>query len=280
MTLQEYKTIYNNLKLETLKKEFLKIDFQRGLKSIQKLEDAYLNVTTDQEYVFNGNPNTPVIKLKDEDIEIKRTLKKELSNNILDFSYRLGFFQALAIYSDITKVFIKIRLKTKILEGTKTQLKDVYKVLERVEIKYLINNKPEHRREITDEEINTLKAEIKFKIENNLFTDLDQRDIDEEKLSLKQIALIHAYTKSNITDHNKNDIAKKNGWNSGHKLKQLFDKHYYRTVDRIGTEDTKKKTENKIELFESVIDLIPKDNQKQVLSEIKSLKDAMSKEYL
>src|SRR5690554_972225 len=41
----------------------------------------------------------------------------------------------------------------------------------------------------------------------------------EEKLSLKQIALIHAYTKSNITDHNKNDIAKKNGWNSGHKLK-------------------------------------------------------------
>lgn len=101
-----------------------------------------------------------------------------------------------------------------------------------------------------------------------------------KKLTLKQIALIHAYSGETITDHNKNDIAVKNGWTSGHKLKQLFDQHYYRRVDRIGLENTLKKTKNKIELIESIIDLLPKDKQQQALDEVRSLENAKDTEYL
>lgn len=113
--------------------------------------------------------------------------------------------------------------------------------------------------------------------------DNSQPNQNKEKLSQKQIALIHAYTGEVITDDNKNEIAKKHGWiavNSGHKIKQLFDKHYYRRVDRIGLENTLKKTKNKIELIESIIDLLPKDKQQQALDEVQSLENAKNTEYL
>lgn len=100
----------------------------------------------------------------------------------------------------------------------------------------------------------------------------------ERKLSLRQIALIYVYSYKQITEHNGNEIAKKYNWTSGHKLWQHFN-FYYQKVNRKGLEETKKKTKNKIKLIESVVDLLPPDNQEQAKDEVSILKKIYETEY-
>lgn len=97
------------------------------------------------------------------------------------------------------------------------------------------------------------------------------------QLTLKQIALKYVYENQYITDDNKNKIAEEFGHTSGHKLKQYYD-FYYKRTNRIYKEETRKKLENKIELFEKVKDLLNVDKQ-QIEDEISVIKTKLETEY-
>ncbi|AWG22939.1 hypothetical protein FFWV33_16095 [Flavobacterium faecale] len=99
----------------------------------------------------------------------------------------------------------------------------------------------------------------------------------ENKLKIKQIALKLVYENVTVTKENSNEIIKKYGHNSGHKLKLEYDK-FFRTVDRTADPDISPKVlKNKIELFESVIDLLEDKYKQKAIDECKTLKLHLSK---
>lgn len=102
----------------------------------------------------------------------------------------------------------------------------------------------------------------------------------EEKLTLKQIALEHFYSNKQITRQNGNKIAKQYGHNSGEKLFQHYT-FYSSTANRTAKPNlcTSKKLKNKIMLFESVLDLLPTNKQQRVSDEIQTLKNILETEY-
>lgn len=79
--------------------------------------------------------------------------------------------------------------------------------------------------------------------------------IPDKRLSLKQIALLHSYLDSPITESNGNKIAKTYGWESGKKLYQHYN-FYSQKQNRIHSEHTLKKTCNKRDLIQSVLLLL------------------------
>lgn len=102
----------------------------------------------------------------------------------------------------------------------------------------------------------------------------------ESKLSLRQIALVYFYSGEQITRDNGNSIARKYGHNSGGKLFQHFT-YYSATPNRIGKPSplTPKKLDNKIKLFESVVDLLPENKKETAIDELKTLKNHYSNEF-
>ena len=102
------------------------------------------------------------------------------------------------------------------------------------------------------------------------------------KLIMSQIAIIHSYTEDRITLDNCDKISYDYGFTSktsGKKLYQKFNK-YSKATDRKGDEGTKKKNENKIALIESIIDLLPNNNNKEkARDEIKILNSILESQY-
>lgn len=93
------------------------------------------------------------------------------------------------------------------------------------------------------------------------------------KLSQRQIALIHAYKNDPITRDNGPEIAKINGYTSktsGEKLYQLFNE-YYNPVDRKGDEGSKRKNQSKVKLIQSIIEHLPIVNQQRAKDEKENL---------
>jgi hypothetical protein len=102
----------------------------------------------------------------------------------------------------------------------------------------------------------------------------------QQKLLINQIALIYVYEGKLITRANSNEIAKQYGHNSGEKLFQRFI-CYTSLANRTGepTHCTPKKLYNKIQLFESVIELLPLEKRKQAQDELQILKNIYKSEY-
>lgn len=126
--------------------------------------------------------------------------------------------------------------------------------------------------------INNLIAEIEAASQES-GTSSPQRE--ESKLSLNQIALIHCYKNEPITRDNGKEIAASHGYTaktSGEKLYQNFTK-YYNATDRKGNEGTERKNQNKIELLESVVELLPADKQSKAIDEVSILKNIQKTEY-
>lgn len=110
----------------------------------------------------------------------------------------------------------------------------------------------------------------------------DQPDIKlDYKLKLRQIALLYVYNGKNITLENSSNIAKEYGHTSGDKLYQFYNHYRYRT-NRIAkpTPYTPKKTKNKIDLVNSVIELLPKDKQQQAKDELNILKNHYDNDHV
>ncbi|HZX58834.1 MAG TPA: hypothetical protein VFE54_08915 [Mucilaginibacter sp.] len=93
--------------------------------------------------------------------------------------------------------------------------------------------------------------------------------------SLSSIAMLCVYNKVHVSRENHDDIAEWYGHSSGHKLMLLYNKFANRPY-RITTEDTKKKTETKIELLESVISDVKPEYRQRVIDELETLRKAFN----
>lgn len=119
------------------------------------------------------------------------------------------------------------------------------------------------------------------KCEHNLPPQQSKKKTD--KFSVPQIALIYVYEGIQITRENAVEIAAKYGYtakNSGEGLYQDYLK-YVNVNDRKAkpTAETKKTLNNKIKLFESVVNHLSVNNKQRAIDEINILKTIFKKEY-
>ena len=91
------------------------------------------------------------------------------------------------------------------------------------------------------------------------------------ELSINQIALKLVYEGFGVNRSNSEAIVKEYGYTSGEKLFQRFT-YYSSLANRKGNESTLKKMQNKIELFESVNELLSDANKQRALDELSILK--------
>jgi len=100
------------------------------------------------------------------------------------------------------------------------------------------------------------------------------------KLTLKMIALKYVYENKYITKENCNDIAKQFGYNSGQKLYQEFT-IFIKQENRKGEpkDPTAKKYKNKIELIQSVINILDDSYKPKAIDELNILSSKYENEY-
>lgn len=121
-----------------------------------------------------------------------------------------------------------------------------------------------------------------------LFTGLQSKPVLNEartpqqknKLTINQIALLYVYQGNSITREKGNEIAKQYEHNSGEKLFQRYT-FYSKTGNRkaIPTHCTAKTLKNKIELFESVIEILPDAKKQKAQDELNVLNQRYNSEY-
>lgn len=101
------------------------------------------------------------------------------------------------------------------------------------------------------------------------------------KLSINQIALKYVYEGMQITRQNCNEIVRQYGYTSGEKLFQRYT-YYLSKTNRKGEPAfcTPLKLKNKIELIESVIEMLPKNKQEQAKDEVGILKNNYETNYI
>lgn len=100
------------------------------------------------------------------------------------------------------------------------------------------------------------------------------------RLSLNQIALKYAWEGIAITKQNRDEIARKFGHNCGNKLQQNYFK-VMRKSGRVADPDGSAKImQNKIDLFESVIEIISPAFRDKAIEEVNILKAILERTYL
>ncbi|MDB4104811.1 hypothetical protein N9545_04730 [Salibacteraceae bacterium] len=109
---------------------------------------------------------------------------------------------------------------------------------------------------------------------------LQQKEKNTGKLTMTQIALVFVYSGKQITRDNGDSIASEYGHSSGEALFQKFTK-YSSPANRKGKPQpcTPKKLQNKIDLLNSVIELLPTKDQKRVKDEVQILINIQEAEY-
>ncbi|WKL47627.1 hypothetical protein Q1W71_22060 [Flavobacterium pectinovorum] len=98
----------------------------------------------------------------------------------------------------------------------------------------------------------------------------------QSKLSIKQIALKLAYEGVKVSKENANEIIRKFGHNSGQKLIIEFNKVYNSRNRITDPDETKRILQNKINLFESVAEILSPQFRSKAEDEIKILKSYLS----
>lgn len=103
---------------------------------------------------------------------------------------------------------------------------------------------------------------------------------ESNKLTVKQIALIHVFKGKQITRTNADVIIAEYGYKSGEGLFQDFNLFSSQT-NRKGRPNpfSNKKLENKIQLFESIIEYLPYEAQERVKDEIRILRTYKNKDF-
>lgn len=172
-------------------------------------------------------------------------------------------------------------------EGTKENLKELTEIIElSKELQTLINKDlPNLEKEFNQrlqryEEKKAFDEERRKLRKQRIKTQPQPDDKQKPELSINQIALKYFYENKSITRDNGNEIAIQHGHNSGEKLFQRFT-FFSSTTNRTGrpTPCTPKKLNNKIQLFEGVILLLPKNSQQRAKDEIQILKNIYDTEY-
>ena len=135
-------------------------------------------------------------------------------------------------------------------------------------------------------EIDELKEHYhQFKVigqcEHNLIP--QQTETKTDKLTVKQIALIHVYEEIQITRENAGEIADKQGYTAKNSGEGLFQDYTYfcSTANRKGkpTPCTPKKLRNRIKQLESVVNHLSDNKKQRAIDEIKILKTIFENEY-
>ncbi|MBI0401363.1 hypothetical protein [Cyclobacterium marinum] len=136
--------------------------------------------------------------------------------------------------------------------------------------------------ELWEEDITFIRSEIekaRQKIDSEeLLTTMNGEHIP--KLKIDQIALIFVYEEYQITRKNAAEIVNRYGHESGEKLFQRFT-FYSSAANRKGKPHpfTLKKLNNKIQLLESVITLLPVDKQERAKDEVTILRKISEAEF-
>lgn len=102
----------------------------------------------------------------------------------------------------------------------------------------------------------------------------------KSKVTIQQIALMLYYQDKKLNREEANEVVKEYGMNSGDKLYQKLCFYSIR-ANRMAIPDpfSKKKLLNKIELFESVINMLPIANQQKAKDELETIKSNCPKEF-
>jgi len=137
-------------------------------------------------------------------------------------------------------------------------------------------------------EINIKKKQIveqENELLGNRYSNDKQKEIipkSKPTLRVKQIALIHVYKDSAITNENAKNIASKYGYNSKLSGKGLEDDYAFfrNTTNRKARTNpfTLKRMQNKIELFESILEYLSDSEKIKANNEINKLNDIMKNE--
>jgi len=239
--------IFSNIqKLIDLKKQIELISQKYPEKNIKKSLDRYELYC---HYVGNKNKEPSDIRTSDDILQEIVNMGKEILPVPKNVLFNFYDFE----YSD---VYISFFIKTS------------------KEITYSIQRIISENNQILDEKYDVLDSLPFLKLKEETQT------ISKEKLKIDQIALKYFYEGIQITRANGNEIAKINGHNSGEKLFQRYT-YYSTTTNRKGkpTPCTAKKLKNKIELIESVIELLPTDKQGKAKDDFLILKTILDAEY-
>ena len=119
-----------------------------------------------------------------------------------------------------------------------------------------------------------------FILNGSILKSKDNQSNKRMKLSLKQVALKYAWEEKTITKENRDDIAKMYGHNSGNKLHQNYSNVMKKTSRIADPDGTTKLLQNKIVLFESVIEILSEEYKKNAIEELKILQTILEKVHL
>lgn len=177
----------------------------------------------------------------------------------------VNFFSSLPFPKEDHKIVSLFRNTINIQDRVKTELLlsrgDNQRVLNwRRELEKLINSFPDEYFQKMDEsderysnrsELQKLLLEILQWADENISVNTTKNT--ELKLTLREIALLHAYKNQDITVDNDNEIALKYGHKSGRKLRQHYNK-FRKQNERTGFYDYEvRKIKNQINYIENVI---------------------------
>ena len=99
------------------------------------------------------------------------------------------------------------------------------------------------------------------------------------QLTIKQVALLHAYNNLKVTRENANDIIKNHGHTSGQKFFQFYCEYINPTNRVSDPRSTNKIMQNKIKLFESVLDHLNKEGREKALKDLEELNNIWDAKY-
>lgn len=111
----------------------------------------------------------------------------------------------------------------------------------------------------------------------------DEKQADPESgvanLSLSQVALFHVWAGLVISLENCSLIARKYGFSSGNALYNRYCTYASSAFRKATADLSKKQLKNKINLFESVIDLLPESKKNKAREELDSLLNKLEEDY-
>jgi hypothetical protein len=160
------------------------------------------------------------------------------------------------------------------------ELQDIYEaiILENVNLKEFLNTS----KDIFNQYINIIDAKLpqEFfkKLSQTVITKIE--DVEDLSLSIPQIALKYIYERKLINRENSWGIVRQYGHASGDALYNKYIQ-YSSDANRKGVPHplTPRKLQNKIELLESIIDLVPTDKQTKIKEEVMGLKRIQEDEF-
>ena len=243
-------------------------------------KNKYYDFFNNYESLTETTKNKKLQKLSNNfDLNILTSLwndyNKYLESKGCDSLYNFDFVEVEEFESDVQIKFIS-NLKTLYLEDNVLRIKR-YKtgaftdieVVQNIElIKHL------------DNEISKAYDELKNKaipkvIQSQKIT-IKPPKLIGNKLSINQIALKCFYEGKIITRENAKEQLNNTEYKSGDKLYNVFSK-WSNTTDRKADPESKVKLNNKIQLFESVIELLPEEKKSMANDDLKILTSFISK---